>query len=75
MTVEEREIDRSELYMADEVFFCGTGVQMAAVSTIDHRLIGNGEKGAITQQIGDLFYQILIGEDPEYTHWITPVYV
>ncbi len=45
LAVEEREIDRSELYLADEAFFCGTGVQMAAVSSIDHRIIGNGEKG------------------------------
>jgi len=74
LSVEEREIDRSELYMADEAFFCGTGVQMAAVGSIDHRMIGNGQKGPVTHALGDLFYKILIGEDSNYRHWVTPVY-
>ncbi len=74
LEVEEREIDRSELYLADEAFFCGTGVQMAAISSIDHRTIGDGEKGPITLQIGDLLQRVLTGEEPEYQHWLTPVY-
>ncbi len=74
ITVEEREIDRSELYMADEAFFCGTGVQMAAVASIDHRSIGDGNKGPVTQELGDLFNRILVGEEPDYKHWLTPVY-
>ena len=74
ITVEEREIDRSELYLADEAFFCGTGVQMAAVQSIDHRVIGTGETGPITRQLGDLFHSILIGEEPRYRHWVVPVY-
>lgn len=74
VTVEQREIDRSELYMADEAFFCGTGVQMAAVGSIDHRVIGDGKKGPMTQALGKLFYNILIGEEPRYHHWVTPVY-
>ncbi|MGB5708468.1 MAG: branched-chain amino acid transaminase [Arenicellales bacterium] len=74
IAVEEREIDRSELYMADEAFFCGTGVQMAAVASIDHRSIGDGSKGPVTQALGDLFNRILIGEEPDYMHWLTPVY-
>jgi len=74
ITVEEREIDRSELYMADEAFFCGTGVQMAAIASIDHRSIGDGSKGPVTQELGDLFNRILIGEEPDYLHWLTPVY-
>lgn len=74
MPVEEREIDRSELYMADEAFFCGTGVQMAAIGSIDHRQIGDGRKGPVTREIGDLFYRILIGEVADYRHWATAVY-
>ena len=72
--VEQRNIDRSELYMADEAFFCGTGVQMAAVGSIDHRPVGDGGKGPVTQKLGELFYQILIGENEKYGHWITRVY-
>ncbi len=74
IVVEEREIDRSELYMADEAFFCGTGVQMAAVSSIDHRQIGDGKTGPVTSRLGDLFFRVLTGEEPDYQHWITPVY-
>ncbi len=72
--VEERQIDRSELYFADEAFFCGTGVQMAAVGSIDHRTIGNGQKGPVAQQLGELFHSVLIGENPDFRHWLTPVY-
>lgn len=74
IAVEEREIDRSELYMADEAFFCGTGVQMAAVSSIDHRMIADGNKGPVTHQLGELFRAVLIGEEPDYMDWLTPVY-
>ncbi len=74
IAVEEREIDRSELYMADEAFFCGTGVQMAAVSSIDHRAVGDGNKGPVTQQLGELFQNVLFGEESDYMDWLTPVY-
>lgn len=74
IAVEQRQIDRSELYMADEAFFCGTGVQMAAVAHIDHRRIGNGEKGAITSALGDLLQRVLSGQEPQYAHWLSAVY-
>lgn len=74
LKVEEREIDRSELYMADEAFFCGTGVQIAAIHSIDHRVIGDGLKGPVTRSISDLYFRVLVGEEPDYKHWITPVY-
>ncbi|MGI9316358.1 MAG: branched-chain amino acid transaminase [bacterium] len=74
ITVEEREIDRSELYLADEAFFCGTGVQMAAISSIDHREVGDGTMGPITRDLGELFRRVLVGEEPDYQHWLTPVY-
>ncbi len=74
LRIEERNIDRSELYMADEVFFCGTGVQMAAVGTIDHRTIGDGGRGPVTRDLGEIFHRVLIGEEPDYRHWVTPVY-
>ncbi len=69
----EREIDRSELYMADEAFFCGTGVQMAAVGSIDHRPVGDGSIGPITTALGDLQYRILTGQVEKYMDWLTPV--
>ena len=74
VAVEQRNIDRSELYMADEIFFCGTGVQMAAVTSVDHRPVGDQKMGPITQDIGVLYQSILMGEVEEYRHWLTPVY-
>ena len=72
--VVERQIDRSELYLADEMFFCGTGVQMAAIGSIDHRQVGDGNKGPITEALGDLQYNILTGREDDYMHWLTPVH-
>ena len=72
--VVERSIDRSELYVADEVFFCGTGAQVSAVAEIDHRPIGNGKTGPITKQLQDLYFGIVRGKNAKYNHWLTPVY-
>ncbi len=73
LNVIEREIDRSELYLADEAFFCGTGVQIAAIASIDHRPIGQGATGPITQQLRELFFRVLRGEAGEYADWLSPV--
>ena len=74
LTVVERNIDRSELYMADEAVFCGTGVQMSVIGSIDHRAIGNPAHRPISNQIGQLFRNVLLGEEPEYLHWLSKVY-
>ena len=74
LEVQERQIDRSELYVADEVFFCGTGVQIVAIESIDHRYVGNGGKGVITQKIEQHFKSILTGNNTDYHHWLSPVY-
>ncbi|MCA9833854.1 MAG: branched-chain amino acid transaminase [Thermomicrobiales bacterium] len=73
LAVEQREIDRSELYIADEVFFCGTGVQVAWVQTIDGRTIGNGERGAIAKQLYDALFSIFRGESADHSEWVTRV--
>lgn len=69
-----REIDRTELYLAEELFLCGTGVQIAAVTTVDHYRIGNGMIGPITQQLRDLYFRVVNGEVEKYRGWCTPVY-
>lgn len=71
--VEEREIDRTEVYIADEAFLCGTGVQVAWVKEIDGRIIGNGERGSYTKQIQELFFDIIRGKVNKYSQWITSV--
>lgn len=74
LEVVERPIDRTELYVADEVFFCGTGVQVAAIVNIDRRPIGGGRMGPIVQQIRRLYFDVVKGRVPRYQHWCTPVY-
>jgi branched-chain amino acid aminotransferase len=74
LEVVERPIDRTELYVADEVFFCGTGVQVAAIVNIDRRPIGGGRMGPIVQQIRKLYFDVVKGRTPRYQHWCTPVY-
>lgn len=70
---EQREIDRSELYIADEAFFCGTGVQVAPISFIDGRPIGDSVPGPITSRLQELFFDTVRGRSRRYGEWITPV--
>lgn len=65
--VEERRIDRSELYLADEAFFSGTAVQIAWIKEIDGRIIGNGRRGKISGKLQDLFFKIVRGENKKYS--------
>ena len=72
--VKERAIDRTELYLADEVFCCGTGAQIVPVESIDHRKVGNGKIGQITKQIQTLYYDVVKGKVEKFKEWCTPVY-
>jgi branched-chain amino acid aminotransferase len=74
ISVEERQIDRTELYMADEVFLCGTGAQISPVVEIDRRPIGNGRPGPISRQMHDLYFDAVRGRIDAYRDWLTPVY-
>lgn len=74
LKVTERSIDRSELYVADEVFFCGTGAQVAAVIEVDHRVIGKGGTGAMTKRLQELYFRVVRGNEPKYMDWLTPIY-
>ncbi len=71
--VESRSIDRSELYIADEIFLCGTGVQVSPVVEVDHRPIGTGEVGPIAALIKDRYFDAVRGRLPEYRSWLTPI--
>jgi branched-chain amino acid aminotransferase len=75
LIVRERSIDRTELYVADEIFLCGTGAQVAPVISIDHNPVGNGEVGPISQRLQDLYFDVVRGKHSEYSEqWCTPVY-
>jgi branched-chain amino acid aminotransferase len=71
----ERDIDRTEVYLADELFLCGTGVQIAAVTQVEHRLIGDGAMGEITVKLRDYYHEVVNGKVAKYRDWLTPVYV
>jgi branched-chain amino acid aminotransferase len=71
--VVERAIDRSELYVADEVLLCGTGAEVSAVIEIDQRTIGTGEPGEVTRKLQDLYFAACKGEDDRYSSWLTPI--
>jgi branched-chain amino acid aminotransferase len=70
----ERAVDRTELYLADEVFLCGTGAQISPVIEIDRRLVGNGRPGPITRQLSSAYFDAVRGKLEAYRDWVTPIY-
>ena len=74
LEVVERSIDRTEIYQADEVFLCGTGVQIAPVIEVDGRPVGTGQCGSVTLSLQDAYFRAVRGDDPRYRQWCTPVY-
>ena len=74
LEVVERSIDRTELYIADEVLMCGTGAQVAPVVEIDRRRIGDGEPGPLTLRVQDIYTEIVKGRTPKYMEWLQPLW-
>jgi len=74
LQVIERPISRTEFYVADEAFFTGTGVQVAALVKVDHRPVGTGKMGPIVKDIRDLYFDVVRGKVAKYRRWCTPVY-
>jgi branched-chain amino acid aminotransferase len=74
ISVLERSIDRTELYVADEVLLCGTGAQVAAVTKVDQRPVGDGRIGPITTVLAERYFAAVRGKLPAYEHWLTKVY-
>ncbi len=72
--VVERTIDRTEVYLADEIFLCGTGAQVSPVTRIEHRPVGDGAIGPITTRLRTLFMDIVSGRVAKYQPWVAPVY-
>ncbi|MEY3726324.1 MAG: hypothetical protein RI971_901, partial [Chloroflexota bacterium] len=72
--VAERQIDRSELYIADEIFLVGTGAQVSPVIEVDHRSVGSGKVGDVTKRIQSRYFDAVRGKVPAYRHWLTPIY-
>ena len=74
LKVIERDVDKSELYTADEVFMCGTAVEIVPVFSVDKVQVGQGVEGRVTLNIKDLYLQIVRGKVEKYRKWLTPVY-
>ncbi len=70
----ERQVERTELYNADECFLTGTAANITPVAEIDHRKIGNGEIGEITRKLQQLYSEVIRGNNPKYLDWCTAVY-
>ncbi len=71
--VVERSLDRTELYLADEVFLCGTAFEITPVVEVEHYQVGSGATGDVTGRLQTLFEAVLRGEGDTYAHWRTPV--
>ena len=74
LEVEERAIDRTELYISDEAFYCGTGAQVSPIVKIDNRKLGDGTVGPIAKDLQKLYFEVVKGKVPKYKKWCMPVY-
>ncbi len=72
LEVVERPVDRTELYVADEIFMVGTAAEMLTIGSVDRYTIGDGGIGPITAKLEQLFHDVVRGRVPAYAHWSTP---
>lgn len=70
---EEREIDRTELYFAEEIFICGTGQEILPVTSIDRMPVGTGKVGALTARLRQRYFDIVRGKVSDHPEWRTLV--
>ncbi|MCH7483484.1 MAG: aminotransferase class IV, partial [Chloroflexi bacterium] len=68
LKIEQRPVDRSELYTADEVFLTGTAAHIQGVGSVDHRPVGDGATGPVTRRLQELYFPIVQGRNPAYLH-------
>ncbi len=73
LTVVERPIDRSEVYICEELFLTGTAAQVTVVTKVDYRPIGQGVMGPIGEQLRKLFLEVVRSNNPKYSHWTVEV--
>ncbi|MDQ3033162.1 MAG: branched-chain amino acid transaminase [Myxococcota bacterium] len=73
LPVVERDIARDELWIADEIFMCGTAAEVTPVREVDDRMIGTGARGTITKKIQDRYFEVVRGVNPPSPEWLTYV--
>lgn len=74
ITVEERRIQRSELYFAQEAFFCGTSAQICFITNIDNRPVGNGQIGDVSKLLQKEYFDTVHGKKSQYKKWCNKIY-
>lgn len=74
LKVTERRISRTEVYMCDEAFFCGSAVEITPIIQVDGYQVGNGIPGELTRSIHQEYLDIVTGNDKKYMNWLTPIY-
>ena len=71
MPVVEAPITRDELYIADEIFLCGTAAEVTPIREVDHRPIGSGGRGPVTKTLQSAFFDVVTGRESKYESWLT----
>jgi len=74
INVQTRDVDRTELYIADEIFYCGTGQEIMPILSVDKMLAGDGKPGKITKTLQNEFTEIVRGNNQIFKGWISPTY-
>ncbi len=74
LNVVERSIDRTELYVCDEAFLCGSAMEITPVISVDKYVVGKGDAGKITDKLHKLYLEIATGEENKFTGWAEPIY-
>jgi branched-chain amino acid aminotransferase len=69
--VKEKRITRDQIYVADEAFFTGTAAEVTPIQSLDGRMIGNGSRGPITEQLQSLYFDVVYGRSEKHLDWLT----
>jgi branched-chain amino acid aminotransferase len=69
--IERRNITRDEIYICDEAFFTGTAAEITPIHSLDHRTIGNGARGPVTEKLQNAYFDVVYGRDEKYRHYLT----
>uniref|UniRef100_E6QV85 branched-chain-amino-acid transaminase n=1 Tax=mine drainage metagenome TaxID=410659 RepID=E6QV85_9ZZZZ len=73
LSVVEKRITRDEVYSADEAFFTGTAAEVTPIRELDNRMIGNGERGPITEKLQSLYFDCVHGRHPAHQNWLSDI--
>ena len=73
LSVEERMVNRTELYLADEIFMCGTAAEIIPIVSVDQYAIGNGSVGEHSRTLLAKYHNVVSGEIDRYANWLTPI--